>query len=87
MERGTPLELSAGQPIAIEAGTVDSRDGTIRITTRGPDGRPRVRVVGPGIALAATASGRFIAALVPRAAGAGQSEMGAQTVVYHVPPG
>jgi hypothetical protein len=85
MERGTPLELSEGQPITIAGGTIDSRGGTIRMSWRGRDGRPQVRVIGPGLALAATASGRFMVALVPRAA-TEEGDMQAQTVVYHIPP-
>jgi len=85
MELGTALEPAAGQPIPVDGGTIDGRDGTIRLTTRGPDGRPRVRVVGPGIPLAATRAGRFIAAVVPRPGGA-PGDMQAQTVVYQIVP-
>jgi hypothetical protein len=83
IELASPVDLTARRELAIEGGTVESRDGTIRVTRRGPAGRPEVYVVGPGLALAATASGQFIAALVPRA-GAKEHEMRAYPVVYHV---
>jgi hypothetical protein len=85
MELGASLELSGARPIAIDGGTIEWRDGTIRIARRGPDGRTQTRVVGPGFPLAATASGRFIAALAPRP-GAAATDMQTRTVVYHVPP-
>jgi hypothetical protein len=83
MELASPVDLSARRELAIDGGTVESRDGSIRLTTRGPAGRPGVYVVGPGLVLAATASGRFIVALVPRA-GAKEHEMRAYPVVYHI---
>jgi hypothetical protein len=83
MELASPVDLTVGGAIAIEGGTIESRTGSIYVTRRGPAGRTEVRVVGPGLALAATANGRFIAALVPRA-GAKGSEMRAYPVVYHV---
>jgi hypothetical protein len=83
IELANPVDLTARRELAIEGGTVESRDGSIRVTRRGPGGRAEVRVVGPGLALAATASGQFIVALVPRADGA-EHEMRAYPVVYHI---
>jgi hypothetical protein len=83
IELASPVDLSGGRELAIDGGTVESRDGSIRVTKRGPTGRPEVYVVGPGLALAATASGRFIAALVPRA-DAKEHGMRAYPVVYHL---
>jgi hypothetical protein len=85
MVLGTRPDRTAGRPIAIDRGTIEWRDGTIRITRRGVDGRQHARVVGPGFPLAATASGRFIVAIVPHVGGP-PSGMQAQTIVYHVPP-
>jgi hypothetical protein len=85
IERGSPVDFSGSRELTIDGGTVDARDGSVRVTTRGPDGRPRVRILGRGIPLAATATGRFIVALVPRA-DAKEHEMRAHPVVYHVVP-
>jgi hypothetical protein len=85
LELGAPLTATAGQAIAIAGGTIDVRGGSIRLTRRGRDGRPATRLVGPGLPLTATASGRFIVALVRRARGSGR-EMAARTVVYDVSP-
>jgi hypothetical protein len=83
IELASPVDLSARREHAIDGGRVESRDGSIRVTRRGPDGRNETHRVGPGLALAATASGRFIAALVPRS-GAQEHEMRAYPVVYQV---
>jgi hypothetical protein len=85
MELASPVDLSSSRELAIDGGSVDARNGSIRVTTRGTDGRPAVRVVGPGVPLAATRSGRFVVALVPRADAKGH-EMRARPVVYQVPP-
>lgn len=85
MELASPVDLSGRHEIAVDGGTVSVRDGMIRLITRGQDARPNVRVVGPGIPLAATATGRFIAALVARTSGK-EHEMRAYPVVYHISP-
>jgi hypothetical protein len=85
IELASPVDLSGRREIAVDGGTVNVRDGIIRLITRGPDGRPTVRDVGPGLPLAATATGRFIAALVPRT-DAKEHEMRAYPVVYHLLP-
>jgi hypothetical protein len=85
IELASPVDLSAQRDIAIDGGTVESRDGIIRVTTRGLGGGALTRVIGPGLALAATAGGRFIAALVPRT-DAKEHGMRAYPVVYRVTP-
>jgi hypothetical protein len=85
IELASPVELSGRREISIDDGTVESRDGSIYVTKRGTSDRREERLVGPGLALAATASGRFIAALVQRR-GRNEHEMGAYPVVYHLVP-
>ncbi len=76
-----PLDRSP-RSHAIEGGAVDSRDGWIRI--RGPRaGGERARIVGPGIALAATRTGRYILALVPDSQ-AGENEVPFRVAVYEL---
>jgi hypothetical protein len=48
-------------PVAVDAGRLESRGGWIRLL----DGAGQGYVIGPGVALAATRGGRFVAALVP----------------------
>jgi hypothetical protein len=83
IELGSPAELPTTRTLPIQGGTVDAREGSIRVTRRNGARQTDVRVVGPGVPLAATANGRFILALVPRA-NAREHEMRAQTVVYHL---
>jgi hypothetical protein len=84
MELGSAMDLAPSRALSISAGTVEARDGSIRVTRRTSPMQADVRVVGPGIPLAATANGRFILALVPRV-NAKESDMRAQAVVYHLP--
>jgi hypothetical protein len=83
IELASPVDLTARRALAIDGGAVESRDGSIRVTRRGPTGRSETHLVGPGLALAATAGGQFIAALVPRV-DAKEHEMRAHPVVYHI---
>ena len=83
MELGSTIDLSTSRALSISGGTVEARDGSIRVTRRSGAGQADVRVVGPGVPLAATANGRFILALAPRL-NAREHEMRAQTVVYHL---
>jgi hypothetical protein len=72
------VDTVRGAPIAVDGGSVESRDGVISLfSARGG------RVVGPGVALAATRSGRFIAAVVPDSARGG-FEPPVRLVVYRV---
>lgn len=80
---GTRAAGAARLPIA-GGGEVRSANGWI--TVRGAGGGAE-RVIGPGTALAATAGGRFVAALVPAAeapAGAAESTPGVRVVVYEL---
>jgi hypothetical protein len=72
-EMPAPRQLVAG-PLRI-----DSRDGWIRLTTSGVE-----RVIGPGQALATTATGRFIVAVAPTGMGPERHPM--RLVVYRVGP-
>lgn len=83
IEMGSPIDVSSGRALSVEGGTIDARGGWIRLTRRSAAGQTDVRDVGPGIPLAATANGRFILALVPRA-NAREHEMRAQPVMYHI---
>lgn len=65
LDISVPVDLAAAAPLARGAVTIESRGGWIRAVERTPDGARRTRAIGPGIALAATAGGRFVAALVP----------------------
>jgi hypothetical protein len=85
IELGSPVDVRGRREIAVERGTVESRDGAIHLTTRASRGPSHTRVVGPGLALAATASGRFIVALVPGTDGK-EHEMRAYPVVYRLTP-
>lgn len=53
----------APRTLEVEGGTVESRDGWVTARTAATGGRPRV--LGPGRALAATRTGRFVAAVAP----------------------
>jgi len=69
-----PIDVAETRSLAIEKGTLESRGGWIRL-----DGR----IIGPGIAVAATRSGRFIVALAPRP-DAKEYEATVEPVVYRV---
>jgi hypothetical protein len=72
-----PIDLREAKTIRTNAGaSVESRDGLIRLVSR----EGASRTIGPGVPLAATASGRFILAL--RAAAGGSGERNAELVVY-----
>ena len=68
------VDLAETRSLAIETGTLESRGGWIRLNGR---------IIGPGLAVAATRSGRFIAALAPRA-DAKEYEATVEPVVYRV---
>ena len=69
-----PIDLAETRSLAIERGTLESRAGWIRMNGR---------IIGPGLAVAATRSGRFIAALAPRP-DAKAYEATVEPVVYRV---
>jgi hypothetical protein len=88
LDRSTPLDLTQAPAIRIQRGdktlTIQTVRGVITIAeppTTGATGAQRV--VGAGVALAATAGGRFILALVPRAS-PDQNGMAVEPVVYTV---
>lgn len=79
LELASPMPTIAERAIPIEGGEVVSRAGTIELLR--PGAAPVI--VGRGWPLAATATGRFILALVPRADTV-PGTMAARPVVYHV---
>ena len=88
IDRSVPIALTQSPPIQIRRGkdafTIQSIRGVITIV--GPPGVGSTgaqRVVGAGIALAATAGGRYILALAPRAR-PDPNEPAAEPVVYTV---
>jgi hypothetical protein len=68
------IDLGETRSLAIEGGTLESRGGWIRLNGR---------IIGPGLAVAATRSGRFIAAFAPRPE-AKAYEPTVEPVVYRV---
>ena len=66
------LDLRETRSLAIDDGTLESRGGWVRLNGR---------IIGPGLVVAATRSGEFIAALAPRA-DARQYEARVEPVVY-----
>ena len=68
------IDLAETRSLAIEKGTLESRGGWIRLNGR---------IIGPGLAVAATRSGRFIAAFAPRPE-AKEYEAPVEPVVYRV---
>jgi GNAT superfamily N-acetyltransferase len=92
-ERGPTIDIGLpvdAQPrrIDIPGARVESRDGwvsVVPVVTAPAAAAPRSRVVGPGIALAATAGGRFILALAPKLRPR-EYEAPMELVVYEVAP-
>ena len=66
------LDFRETRSLAIDNGTLESRGGWVRLNGR---------IIGPGLAVAATRSGQFIVALAPRA-DARQYEAKVEPVVY-----
>jgi hypothetical protein len=72
VDRSLPIDMSKSPPIPIQHGNqtfnVQSERGVITLveTTPGSAAKAAPRVVGAGMALAATAGGRYIIALAPR---------------------
>ena len=67
-----PLDLRETRSLAIDDGTLESRGGWVRLNGR---------IIGPGLVVATTRSGEFIAALAPRA-DARQYEATVEPVIY-----
>jgi hypothetical protein len=84
-----PIDMSKSPPIEIKRGnqtfSVQSERGVITVveTTPGAAAKTAPRVVGAGIALAATAGGRYVIALSPRAKPA-PNEIAVEPVVYTI---
>lgn len=88
LDRSLPIDMTESPPIQIRRGTqtftIQSNRGVITISDPpGVGSTGAQRVVGAGIALAATADGRYIIALSPRSS-AGANEMAVEAVVYTV---
>jgi hypothetical protein len=89
LDRSLPIDMSKAPPIQVQRGdqtfSIESQRGVITVveTTAGAANKAAPRVVGAGIALAATAGGRYIVAVAPRAR-AEPNEMAVEPVVYTV---
>jgi hypothetical protein len=88
LDRSLPIDMSQSPPIRVMRGiqpyTILSNRGVITIQDPPQAGSTGAqRVVGAGIALAATAGGRYIIALAPRAK-SDPNEMAVEPVVYTV---
>jgi len=84
--RGPRLELTttpdtAPRRLEIAGGVVESRGGWVTVRGAATQGRPRV--VGPGMALAATRDGEFVLVLAPPLV-AQEGEPQSRAVVYHL---
>jgi hypothetical protein len=88
LDRSLPVDMTQSPPIQVRRGTQTYTIQTVRgvITITDPPGLGSTgaqHVVGAGIALAATADGRYIVALAPRS-GADTNGVSVQPVVYMV---
>ena len=89
LDRSLPMDMTTSPPIPIQRGNqtfnVQSERGVITLveTTPGSATKAAPRVVGAGMALAATAGGRYIVALAPRAR-PDPNEPAVEPVVYTV---
>jgi hypothetical protein len=89
LDRSLPMDMSTSPPIPIQHGNqtfnVQSERGVITLveTTPGSATKAAPRVVGAGLALAATAGGRYIVALAPRGR-PDPNEPATEPVVYTV---
>ena len=89
LDRSLPIDMNQSPPIQIQRGNqtfnIQSERGVITLVETTPGAATRVppRVVGAGIALAATAGGRYIIALAPRSK-SDPNETAVEPVVYTV---
>jgi hypothetical protein len=89
LDRSLPIDMSKSPPIEIKHGTqtfnIESERGVITLveTTPGATSKAAPQVVGAGMALAATANGRYIVALSPRSM-RDPNEMAVEPVVYTI---
>ena len=84
LDVSVPVDFNEQHTIAAGARTIESGNGWVRVRERS-EPRGVTHVVGPGTALVATASGRFVAALVPNASGK-SGDQPARLVVYDLGP-
>jgi hypothetical protein len=80
LDVSVPVDFNEQHTIAAGARTIESGNGWVRVRERSGE-RRGVHVVGPGTALVATASGRYVVALAPNDAGKA-TEQPARLVVY-----
>ena len=89
LDRSLPIDMTQSPPIQVQRGnqtfTIQSERGVITLveTTSGAANKSQPRVVGAGIALAATLGGRYIVALAPRSR-TDANEIAIEPVVYTV---
>jgi hypothetical protein len=84
LDVSVPVDFNEQHTIAAGSRTIESGNGWVRVHGRS-EPRGTTHVVGPGTALVATASGRFVAALVPNDAGK-PGDQPARLVVYDLGP-
>ena len=85
LDVSVPVDFNEQHTIAAGARTIESGSGWVRVRERS-EPRGVTHVVGPGTALVATASGRFVAALVPNDSGK-PGDHPARLVVYDLGQG
>jgi hypothetical protein len=84
LDVSVPVDFNEQHTIAAGSRTIESGSGWVRVHERN-EPRGVTHVVGPGTALVATASGRFVAALVPNDFGK-PGDHPARLVVYDLGP-
>ena len=86
-ELSTPVAIDKSPPITVthdgKSFSIESTRGVITISEAGPNAQKSQRVIGAGIALAATAGGRYVLALAPKAKPVAHG-MTVEPVVYTV---
>jgi hypothetical protein len=88
IDRSLPIDMTKSPTIKVQRANrtfnIESQRGVITLVETTAEAAPAApRVVGAGIALAATAGGRYIVALAPRA-NAPSGESAVEAVVYTV---
>ena len=83
LDVSVPVDLARRRGLTTSGYRIETRGGWIHLTAPGTRRGVASRVIGPGVALAATAHARFILALVPRE-GAQEYESPLELVVYQV---
>jgi len=83
LDVSVPVDLSRRRGLNTSGYRIETRGGWIHLTAPGTRRGATSRIIGPGVALAATAHARFILALVP-SQGAQEFESPLELVVYEV---